>query len=91
MTEKASVAYVSIVFIDGEGDEDDVSNIRLCGNVVSWVTEDMECARTLQQQLTGLLGEHVSEQLLPVVAYGAIRDLPSHWPGSVALNAGDDD
>jgi hypothetical protein len=91
VTEKASVAVVSIVFIDGEGEEDDVSNIQVSGNVVTWTTEDMECARTLQQQLTGLLGEHVSEQILPVLAYGALRDLPDRWPGSVTLNKADDD
>jgi len=90
VTGKASVALVSIVFMDGEGEEDDISNVRLSGNVVTWATEDMECARTLQQQLTGLLGEHVSEQLLPVLTYGAIRALPSLWPGSVALNKDDD-
>jgi hypothetical protein len=91
VTEKASVAVVSIVFIDGEGDEDDVSNIQVSGHGMTWTTEDMECARTLQQQLTGLLGEHVGEQILPMLAYGAIRDLPSRWPGSIALNKDDDD
>ena len=83
MTEEAEVAVVVIAFIKGIREDD--GSIQAEGTSVAWGTEDMSSARTLREQLCGLLGDPVGEQILPLIDAELLKSFESQWPGAVKL------
>lgn len=79
--ERATVAVVSIAFINGQRAGDSVT----CdGLSLSWASEDLGCAENLREQLLNLFGEPSVEMVLPTVAYNALTKMG--WPGSVEFH-----
>jgi hypothetical protein len=76
---KDEFAAVSLYFWETIGDSDDG---EVQGTVFSWAIPEMKMARTLKEQLCGLLGDPGAELILPWISADAMKAVKT-WPGAV--------
>ena len=88
MTRTALIALAYIDYeIDADAKRNDDGSIKGASaslNGMTWMTDDLEGAETLREQLKGLLGEPSWETMMPTLTHEAMRKLL--WPGSVSLD-----
>lgn len=90
--EQAEFAVVGLVFFNATGDPaGDLDDVQLQATSATWATEDMGVARTLREQLCGLLGDAVIESIMPQVTIKALDNIrKNQWPGAVQFGQADD-
>ncbi len=88
MAEEDEGAAVAIIFFDVV--QEDNGDVRAQGTAINWATTDMGVARTLKEQLNGLLGDPISESVMPWIARDVLEKLENPWPGAVKFDQADD-